>query len=253
MCSGIKISLRDTISVALETNGKGYLGFIVELPGAFIRGMIEHEALAKVQKEVDVYLKWLGMKSQCDYKIKTVQRHESEAAVEDGDTAILLQADKGEVGKEVFRELVDLARYSGQTFVKLYENAQHKEWVDESRIRKTFYGDNPATIQRIFEHVKNCQYYYLSAIGVMEEPEEDFTLLREFALKKLKALFSEYNNLQIFEEDGELWTLKKVLRRFIWHDRIHAKAITRILEKQRQMGIIKGYDDPFHFMARTHG
>lgn len=253
MFSGIKINLRDTISVALETNGKGYLGFIVELPGAFIRGMIEHQALAKVQKEVDVYLKWLGTKSQCDYKIKTVQRHESEAVVEDGDTAILLQADKGEVGKEEFRELVDLARYSGQTFVQLYENTQHKEWVDESRIRKTFYGDNPATIQRIFEHVKNCQYYYLSAIGITEEPEEDFTLLREFALKKLKALFSEYNNLQIFEEEGELWTLKKVLRRFIWHDRIHAKAIARILARQRQLGVIDTYNDPFWFLEAYSG
>ena len=28
-------------------------------------------------------------------------------------------------------------------------------------------------------------------------------------------------------EDGELWTLRKVLRRFLWHDRIHAKAMWR--------------------------
>lgn len=27
---------------------------------------------------------------------------------------------------------------------------------------------------------------------------------------------------------GELWSLKKVLRRFIWHDRIHAKVMYRM-------------------------
>ena len=27
--------------------------------------------------------------------------------------------------------------------------------------------------------------------------------------------------------DGELWTETKVLRRFLWHDRIHAKALYR--------------------------
>ena len=34
-------------------------------------------------------------------------------------------------------------------------------------------------------------------------------------------------------EDGceERWTLAKVIRRFIWHDRIHAKAMWRMAKK----------------------
>ena len=27
--------------------------------------------------------------------------------------------------------------------------------------------------------------------------------------------------------DGERWTLRKLLRRFLWHDRIHARAMWR--------------------------
>ena len=30
---------------------------------------------------------------------------------------------------------------------------------------------------------------------------------------------------------GEQWSLKKVCRRFIWHDRIHAKAMYRMAER----------------------
>ena len=29
----------------------------------------------------------------------------------------------------------------------------------------------------------------------------------------------------------ELWTLRKVMRRFLWHDRIHAKAMYRMSVK----------------------
>ena len=30
---------------------------------------------------------------------------------------------------------------------------------------------------------------------------------------------------------GESWSLRKVIRRFIWHDRIHAKAMYRMAQK----------------------
>ena len=85
----------------------------------------------------------------------------------------------------------------------------------------------------------------------MKEVEGDFMTIREFCLEKLEALYRKHDNSLIFEVDDELWTLKKVLRRFIWHDRIHGKAITRILEKQRQLGVIDEYNDPFHFMEAT--
>ena len=30
---------------------------------------------------------------------------------------------------------------------------------------------------------------------------------------------------------GEMWSVRKVLRRFIWHDRIHAKAMWKMAKK----------------------
>jgi predicted RNase H-like HicB family nuclease len=68
------LKLTGIISTAFETNGKGYIGYIVELPGAFIRGRTEEEAISKVRPEVNLYLKWLGKKQKTDYKIQVVQR-----------------------------------------------------------------------------------------------------------------------------------------------------------------------------------
>jgi len=236
-----QIELTDVVSIAFETNGRGYMGFIVELPGAFIRGITEQEALMKVNHEVSVYLKWLGGEQKHDYRIQIVQRHQSSLPVEDADNEILLEADKETIREGEFRNLYNLVWNSGETFLQLYTNSKLKDWVDESRIRKTFYGDNPKTIQEIFDHVKYCQYYYLSRMKITEEIEEDFMGIRKFCLEKLESLDRKNNNSIIFEVANELWTLKKVLRRFVWHDRIHGKAITRILKKQKQLGVIDEY------------
>ena len=242
------VKLNEVVSLAFETNGKGYIGYIVELPGAFVRGKTEEEAIAKVDGEVDIFLNWLGIKQKHEYKIQIAQRHRSSLQVEDADNEILLEADQEIMKKEEFRNFAELVWYSGETFLQLYTSAKFKNWIDESRIRKTFYGENPKTIQEIFEHVKGCQYYYLSRTKIeFEKEEKDFLDIRKFCLAKLENLYSQNNNSLLFDEDNELWTLKKVLRRFIHHDRIHGKAMTRIQEKQRQLGIIDEYEDPFHF------
>ena len=63
------------LSIAFETNGRGYLGFICELPGAFVRGQTLEEALAKVEREVKRYQKWLGNEKEFANKAEIVQLH----------------------------------------------------------------------------------------------------------------------------------------------------------------------------------
>lgn len=62
-------------------------------------------------------------------------------------------------------------------------------------------------------------------------------------------MFNKEGNARVYNIDNEEWTIKKVLRRFIWHDRIHAKSMVKILRKQKNNGIIDSYQDPFYFFA----
>jgi len=238
------------ISVALETNGRGFIGFIVQLQGAYVRGKTEEEALSKVDSEVKSYAKWLGVEPLVHYDFHVSQRHTCTLSVEDADSEILLDEDRSSVSDYAFKEFCDLATYSGETFYTLYRNAELENWVDESRIRKTFYGDTPTTIREIFEHVNGTQYYYLSRANLgPKERTGDFLLARRNCLSMLQDLFEEQHNDQLFRVDNEEWTLRKILRRFVWHDRIHGKAIVRIMQKQKQLGLIAGFEDPFHFIA----
>jgi hypothetical protein len=235
------------ISVALETNGKGFIGFIVQLPGAYVRGKTEEEALSKVGSEVQSYSKWLGVGPPVRYEVLVSQRHTCALTVEDADSEILLEEDKSPTNDHEFMELHDLVSYSGETFHALSMNAELENWVDESRIRKTFYGDVPKTIREIFDHVNGTQYYYLSRAKLRpKERIEDFLQTRRNCLSSLRELFEQQRNDQVFQVDNEEWTLMKILRRFIWHDRIHGKAIVRIMRKQRQLGLIVDFEDLFH-------
>ena len=84
-------------------------------------------------------------------------------------------------------------------------------------------------------------------MNIIDEIDGGFVTAREFCLGRLEKLYRRKNNSLNFEIDREQWTLKKVLRRFVWHDRIHGKAMTRVLEKQKQLEIISDYEDCFGF------
>ncbi len=225
------------------------MGFIIELPGAFIRGPTENEALSKTHAEAVSYLKWSGDPLEPPVRIQVVQRHLCKLMVEDADCEILLDADRSPASDQEFGRLVELVKYSGLTFALLYDSVVLKDWVDEARIRKTFYGQSKKTIREIFDHVKRTQHYYLSRTGVSftEDKEESFMSIRDSSIETLTSLWTENGNSRVYDVDNEEWTLKKILRRFIWHDRIHGKAIHRILKKQKSLELIRGYEDPFRF------
>jgi hypothetical protein len=243
------IEVGDRVSVALETNGKGVLGYIVQLPGGFVRGATERDALAKVPLEVKSYVRWLGLKPGGKMRTTIVQWHQSAVAVQDADNDILLDADRRPFRPGEFDLLSHLVRWSGRTFAKLYEEAELKDWVDEERLRRTFYGNNPHSIQEIFDHVKGCHHYYLSRLNAQCPVDTDeFVAIRDSCAGELQRLYDNGFNSTVFQVDNEFWTIKKVFRRIIWHDRIHGKAIVRILEKQQRLGLIDGYRDPFRFL-----
>ena len=86
----LSLAASSKLSVALETNGKGFHGFIVELPGAFVRGSKEEETLSKAQHEATSYLAWLGIELKQLPTAREVQTHLCKLMVEDADCEILL-------------------------------------------------------------------------------------------------------------------------------------------------------------------
>ena len=73
--------------------------------------------------------------------------------------------------------------------------------------------------------------YYFGEIGVEADNDGDILSCRARGFDLLEDQ-SDFLNNDVFEGSyGEEWSLRKLLRRFIWHDRIHAKAMYRMAIK----------------------
>lgn len=79
----------------------------------------------------------------------------------------------------------------------------------------------------MLEHTNNTLAYYAAGVGIEMDTLPDFVENRQQLLQKLEELPAFLSNRVYTADDKELWTVKKVLRRLLWHDRIHARAMYR--------------------------
>ena len=86
-------------------------------------------------------------------------------------------------------------------------------------------------------HAENFPGAFTRGAGSIAECRE-----RGFALLEQRPGFLE--NAVYADSYDEEWCLRKVLRRFLWHDRIHAKAMYRMAVKTFGAGAVP---DVFRF------
>ena len=217
-----------TIEAVCEYNDRGYLIYAANYPGAFVRGRTESEALAKFPGELRSYLHWCGHGEE-GKKLAGVelrQRKLSELQICDADSDVLFDTERAPLTEAEYERLKLLVLKSARDFRKLYESIPNPDISGRER-RQSFYGAVPRTPREMYEHTNKVTAYYAAAFGIELENMPDIYGNRMQVLSELEDL-PDFLSAKVYTaDDGEEWTLRKVLRRFIWHDRIHAKAMWR--------------------------
>ena len=213
-----------------EHNGSNSLLYSDNYVGAFSRGETKNIALSKMVDEIKSYLHWKNDLTPEIFEIEIVQEKRSKLDIGDADSDVLFDTEKGEITLIEYQELKALALRSAQDFLTLYESVPDKN-ISCLPARQTFYGQIPRTAFEMYEHTKNVNDYYFGEIGVDVDNEGTILDCRTRGFELLEER-SDFLNNDVFEGSyGEEWSLRKVLRRFIWHDRIHAKAMYRMAVK----------------------
>ena len=163
--------------------------------------------------------------------------------ISDADSDVLFEEERKPLSGAEYEELKALALKSAQDFLDLYEAIPDRE-KSCLPVRMTFYGQVPRTASEMYEHTKNVNDYYFGEIGVETDHEGTIVECRQRGFAMLESQPDFLENIVYPGSYGEEWSLRKVLRRFIWHDRIHAKAMYRMAVKTFGGGI----PDPFHFV-----
>ena len=163
-------------------------------------------------------------------EIVIVEEKRSELTIRDADSDVLFESEQAQLTIEEYETLKTLALKSAKDFLTLYESIpdKNKAAIPE---RKTFYGRVPRTANEMYEHTKNVNTYYFAEIAVDADNDGNIYECRKRGFESLESNPDFLQNTVRKGSYGEDWSLRKVLRRFIWHDRIHAKAMYRMAIK----------------------
>ena len=231
------------INCVWEHNGNDTLLYAVDFPGAFTRGETLQSAVAKMPDEIRSYAAWAGISLPDEITVSVAEDVNSSLQICDADSDVLFPSEKEPLTKAEYQHLKNLALKSAKDFLTLYRSVPDPEYRPYPA-RRTFYGQAPGTAKEMYDHTKSVNSYYFAEIGVDADNSGNILECRRRGFEELEK-HPDYLSNSVFEGSyGEDWTLRKVLRRFIWHDRIHAKALYRMAVHQFGNEQIP---NPFHF------
>ena len=210
-----------------EHNGGDSILYAGNFIGAFTRGASKEEAILKMPEEIRRFQLWRGETPFDRYDLEIVQEKESDLQIKDADSDVLFSTEGRPLSAEEYQDLKALALRSAEDFQALYDSFpdKHKSALP---YRKTFYGPVPRTAEEMYQHTKNVNEYYFSEIGVTADNEGTIATCRARGFEALESIADFLSLETVPGSYDEQWSVRKVLRRFIWHDRIHAKAMYRM-------------------------
>jgi hypothetical protein len=217
------------IEVIAEYSDRGAMLWADSYPGAYSRGETVSKALEKFPKALSEYAAWaygapLPNLAESDFVV--THAYQTDLRVDDADSDVLFPSERLPMDMAEYTQKKQLCIRSAQDFEKLVASIPQRDRALR-KSRRTFYGKIPCSAREMAEHTNNTLEYYADAIGVPFENEGGLLENRKRLFRAIEST-PDFLAPRVFTaRDGEMWTLKKLLRRLIWHDRIHAHALWR--------------------------
>jgi len=234
-------------SVNLE-GGAWWYAHVVELPGCFSRGASRGEALGGLPGAVEGRLGWLGGRGLvcpvCSGFTVVEERGGIPGLGESGGAVALFGSDLAPVDEASFRQAVGLMSLSREELLGVVGGLNEADLDAEPVPGKR-------TVRRDISHIVNAEEWYVSRLGrryqwVYEgglreavgrrrlSAVERLSVTRPPMIAALEAALGEgrqgpFVRRAYTRHPEELWTLRKVLRRFLEHEREHLGTINRTL------------------------
>lgn len=222
-------------------NEVGWVAWCLDVQGFATWAETEGEVLARVPGKLEAHKAWLARHGLVGVAASSEASNGAASGVEVVDTArgnevlFLPDCEPCEVSEiELTLRLLSASRADlVQTVEGLPEQAldwdpPYRAFLDWATWR---------SVRQILAHVANCEtHYYLPAIGGKSQlpaasPEGDWHQFlaahRAQTVSFLEQLKESRDRARVIV-GGEAWSVRKVLRRLVWHELLHWKSIRRI-------------------------
>lgn len=227
----------NSFSVYIEIGKDGWCTLWVgSLLGFFLNEPSQEEAEGKIPLGIRAYLKWLqrygeqvDLPESVVYRV--VQREEVDIPLANGEYKYLFDCDRVEVGEEEVEKAIRWMGFVRSDLMTLMDI------LPEGAMEWRRHPAHPFSVSRYLGHIARAEWWYLSRfwpdLSPPERDQDPLTALAEkraLAMEKLRGM-TQKERRKVVEVDGELWTARKILGRFLYHERYHIRSIARIALK----------------------
>jgi hypothetical protein len=230
--------------VGIENNNDNRsIAWALEHPGCFAYGRDAEEAESNIQPAAREYASWVQQ-----HGVSWLRPDDIEMNVEETfdayfippDLALTRGHDKEYMIESFFRyDEAPLSETDVERALKLLDWSRQDllyaiKGLEQQKLNATYDGER-WSINGILKHIGGAEWWYQERIGspfpareedLPEDPVEALELVRAHFASLLPKLVSVR---QTVDQEGELWSPRKVLRRAAWHERDHTKHIHKLL------------------------
>lgn len=184
--------------------------------------------MAKLPDELRAFLRWTNTPVPAFDGAELVQEQESALQISDADSDVLFASEREPLTEAEYAALKAQVLRSAADFLTLYRSAPDEN-VSCLPVRQTFLRARAAHRERnVRAYQKRERLLFRGNRRRRRLRRHDLRMPAERlrgagAARRLPAPSRQGRKLR------RRWSLRKVLRRFLWHDRIHAKAMYRML------------------------
>lgn len=211
-------------------------------PGCWVFGRTSDSVLRKVRVAAEEWSDWLGSHGEEVRPVTRLLVEPTEVLRVNYNPALagkpepLFWSEVPPVSSRDIKRVVQLMEYSRNDLLELTSSldARTLSWKP---------ADKPRSIRNCLKHIALCEWWYLTRLNIPlpeDFPGDVFDLLhdtRELAVETLLSLPQE-KRAGIFQPDKDrspvcdLWTARKMLRRFVDHERLHTRYISSLMKSK---------------------
>jgi predicted RNase H-like HicB family nuclease len=227
-----------SFAVGLEEGAAGAtLVHALDLPGCVAGGESQQDALTAFQSVLSQWLVTLGTlghalpPADAELEIRVDEWHVSDAAVAEGQSSVLFDADRAELDEDgIARQLQRLGDLRGYLLARLRP-------LPDGVLDGIWRGEWTARVA--LEELARSHWWTLSRLGSSSMAQvPDRTLARlDTAMALVVQRFTELEpdaRSRVVEIEGELWTPRKVLRRLLWLEWTFGRLALAALSGERK-------------------